>query len=87
MEINVFNQFILLMELVDVPILGKKYIWFSSDGFSRSRIDSILLPNDVVRKWKVSTKWMGDRDVSNHCPMWLMSSHQNWATKPLRFMN
>lgn len=30
---------------------------------------------------------MGDRDISDHCPIWLVSSNANWGPKPFRFNN
>jgi hypothetical protein len=38
-----FNQFVEEMELVDVPVLGKKFSWFSADGKAMSQIDRFLL--------------------------------------------
>ncbi|CAJ2652296.1 unnamed protein product [Trifolium pratense] len=37
-----FNRFVEEMEVVDVPVLGKKISWFSADGKSMSRIDRFL---------------------------------------------
>ncbi|XP_045791371.1 uncharacterized protein LOC123886076 [Trifolium pratense] len=34
-----FDQFINVMEVIDIPVLGKKFFWLSSDGSAMSRLD------------------------------------------------
>ncbi|GAU32122.1 hypothetical protein TSUD_218730 [Trifolium subterraneum] len=55
-----FNRFVEEMEEIDVPILGKKFSWFSTDG---------------------------DRDISDHCLVWLVSESKNWGPKPFKVIN
>jgi hypothetical protein len=31
--------------------------------------------------------WIGDRDISDHCPIWLTASANNWGPKPFRVIN
>jgi hypothetical protein len=45
-----FSQFIDAMELIDIPISGKKFSWFSSDGSSMSRLDRFLLSEGFIEK-------------------------------------
>lgn len=52
-EISGFNHFISEMDLVDIPVLGKRYTWFSGDGIAKSRLDRFLLTEDVITKWNV----------------------------------
>lgn len=42
------------MDVVDVPLLGKKFSWFSPDGNVMSRIDRILLFETLIDEWNVS---------------------------------
>jgi hypothetical protein len=49
-----FSRFVEVMEVIDVPVLGKKFTWFSSDGKSMSRIDSFLLSDGFIAKFGVS---------------------------------
>ncbi|GAU10126.1 hypothetical protein TSUD_423110, partial [Trifolium subterraneum] len=74
-----FNCFVEEMELIDVPVLGKKFTWFSADGNSMSRIDRFLLSDGFVTKYDITGQWIGDRDISDHCPVWLLSSSVNWG--------
>ncbi|XP_058762681.1 uncharacterized protein LOC131636055 [Vicia villosa] len=86
-EADLFSEFISKSELVDVPCKGKKFSWFSGDGKSKSRIDRFLLSSVVVNRWHVTGQLIGDRDVSDNCPIWIMVDHQNWGPKPFKFNN
>jgi exonuclease III len=82
-----FNHFVEDMELIDVPVMGKKFSWFSADGKSMSRIDRFLLSDGFISVQGISGQWIGDRDISDHCPIWLMSETLNWGPKPFRVLN
>jgi hypothetical protein len=75
------------MELIDVPVLGKKFSWFSADGKSMSRIDRFLLSDGFITSQGTAGQWIGDRDISDHCPIWLTTSSNNWGPKPFRVIN
>ncbi|PNX98502.1 cysteine-rich receptor-like protein kinase [Trifolium pratense] len=70
-----FNLFVDLMELIDIPIAGKKFTWFSSDGKSMSILDRFLLSEGFIDRGGISGQWIGDRDISDHCPIWLLYSY------------
>ncbi|XP_020237260.1 uncharacterized protein LOC109816599 [Cajanus cajan] len=38
-----FNSFVRDMELIDVPLVGKRFTWFRSDGSMMSRLDRVLV--------------------------------------------
>lgn len=86
-ELDEFSSFIQSMGVIDVPLLGKKFSWFNLDGSAMSRIDRFLLTEKLIDEWKVAAQWIGDRDISDHCPMWLKTSDENWGPKPFRFNN
>ncbi|XP_058732644.1 uncharacterized protein LOC131604201 [Vicia villosa] len=86
-ETELFAEFIHKSSLVDIPCKGKKFSWYSEDGKSMSRIDRILLSNAVVNRWEVIGQLIGDRDISDHCPIWIMSDKCNWGPKPFKFNN
>ncbi|MCI04523.1 hypothetical protein A2U01_0025570, partial [Trifolium medium] len=46
-----FNRFVEEMEVVDVPVLGKKFSWFSADGKAMSRLDRFLLSDGHHIAW------------------------------------
>lgn len=82
-EISSFNQFISEMELVDVPMLGKRYSWFSGDRRSKSGLDRSLLSEDAINNWNVAAQWVGDRDISDHCPFGLIVRSMTGDRSPL----
>ncbi|CAJ2667257.1 unnamed protein product [Trifolium pratense] len=86
-EVNFFREFVDDMELIDIPVLGKKFSWFSPDGIAMSRLDRFLLSEGFLKKNDVKGQWIGDRDISDHCPVWLLSSSCNWGPKPFRVIN
>ncbi|XP_058784973.1 uncharacterized protein LOC131659865 [Vicia villosa] len=79
-----FLEFINLSNLVDVPSKGKKFTWFGGDGKAGSRIDRFLVADNIVNKWGVVGQMVGNRDVSDHCPIWLISNKVNWGPKPFK---
>ncbi|MCI65761.1 cysteine-rich receptor-like protein kinase, partial [Trifolium medium] len=72
------------MEVVDVPVLGKKFTWFSADGKSMSRLDRFLLSDGFITTQGISGQWIGDRDISDHCPVWLSAEFNNLGPKPFK---
>ena len=82
-----FKAFIEDLELTDLPALGKKFTYFSSDGVTMSRIDRFLVSEGFIARWSLTSQWVGDRDISDHCMLWLISSRVNWGPKPFRFNN
>ncbi|XP_058775832.1 uncharacterized protein LOC131650119 [Vicia villosa] len=86
-EIMLFKDFIEEMELEDLPTIGGKFTWFKSNGKSMSRIDRFLLSDCFVDDWKVEGQYIGERDVSDHAPIWLKDNRKNWGPKPFKFNN
>ncbi|XP_058726467.1 uncharacterized protein LOC131597819 [Vicia villosa] len=84
---DLFSEFIDKSGLVDIPCKGKKFSWYSGDRKSMSRLDRFLLSNKVVERWGVVGQLIGDRDISDHCPIWLCRDNCNWGPKPFRFNN
>ncbi|XP_058741524.1 uncharacterized protein LOC131613903 [Vicia villosa] len=83
-EMEEFAKFIELLELVDLPIVGNKFSWISSNGNARSRLDRILLSEGIIESWKVVAQMSGKRDISDHRPIWIKSSNLNWGPKPFK---
>ncbi|XP_058726536.1 uncharacterized protein LOC131597893 [Vicia villosa] len=86
-DMELFSEFIDRSALVDIPCKGKKFSWFSEDGKSMSRIDHFIVSNKVVSRWEVMGQFIGDRDISDHCPIWILKDQRNWGPKPFKFNN
>ncbi|XP_058733267.1 uncharacterized protein LOC131604869 [Vicia villosa] len=41
----------------------------------------------MVNRWDVSGQMIGARDISDHCPIWIMTDQYNWGPKPFKFNN
>jgi hypothetical protein len=86
-EVVEFDQFLEDLELVDMPLLGRRFTWFHPNGVSMSRLDRILLSEDWLIKWTNPSVWALARDVSDHCPLVIRYNSEDWGPKPFRFNN
>ncbi|GKV35665.1 hypothetical protein SLEP1_g43906 [Rubroshorea leprosula] len=84
---RVFNEFIRDMELVDLPLIGRKFTWYKPNGEAMSRLDRFLMTEDWMSKWVNSKQWGLKRSISDHCPILLKSQHINWGPKPFKFFD
>lgn len=84
-EIIDFRYFIEENELIKVPCLGSKFSWFNSACTSMSILDRFLLSYNLISIWKVVGQYVGQRDMSNQCLIWLKVSDLNWGPKPFKF--
>ncbi|XP_058761431.1 uncharacterized protein LOC131634822 [Vicia villosa] len=75
------------MELVDLPTIGGKFTWFKSNGKAMSRLDRFLLSECFIEDKKVDGQYIGERDVSDHAPIWLKNNRKDWGPKPFKFNN
>ncbi|XP_057452691.1 uncharacterized protein LOC130744534 [Lotus japonicus] len=82
-----FNDFIHSMELVDVPMTGRRFTWFRPNGSAMSRLDRCLISLEWLALWPHSVQHILDRDISDHCPVVLKHLNQEWGPKPFRVLN
>lgn len=47
-----FNQFIEEMELIDLPLLGRKFTWYQPNGSAISRLDRFLVSESRLAQWE-----------------------------------
>ncbi|XP_028094700.1 uncharacterized protein LOC114294749 [Camellia sinensis] len=82
-----FCNFISCLELMDFPMLERKFTWCNSlEGERWSRLDRFLVgPEWLV--WFRFKLWGLHRFISNHCPIILIEDDRNWGPKPFRFIN
>jgi len=62
-----FNNFIERSELLDIPMIGRKFTWYKSDGSVKSRIDRVMISKDWLKIWPNSKHFVYSRSVSSHC--------------------
>ncbi|XP_058783058.1 uncharacterized protein LOC131657708 [Vicia villosa] len=86
-EWNAFADFIDDCNLIDVPCKGKRLSWYSGDGLSMSRLDWFLVDNSIVNKWGIVGQNICSRDISDHCPIWIIKDKEDWGPKPFKVNN
>ncbi|XP_058742075.1 uncharacterized protein LOC131614520 [Vicia villosa] len=72
------------MDLVDIPLMGNKFIWFNLDGSACSRLDRFLISDSLLDLWKVKGIMVGERSLSDHCPIWLAGNFVDRGPKPFK---
>ncbi|XP_058724480.1 uncharacterized protein LOC131595951 [Vicia villosa] len=86
-EMEEFANFIELMEVVDLPVLGNKFTWINSSGKAKSRLDRFLLSEGINNLWKIVAQVTGNRDISDHRPIWVKACNRDWGPKPFKVFN
>ncbi|XP_057452145.1 uncharacterized protein LOC130743952 [Lotus japonicus] len=86
-EMQEFNLFIADLELLDLPLAGRRFTWRRPNNSARSRIDRFLVTNDWCLTWPHCSQLALNRDVSDHCPILLRQFFQDWGPKPFKVLN
>lgn len=86
-EMEDFNSFINHVELLDISSRGRRFTWFRPNDTSMSRLDRFLLSHEWLSCWPDCTQLVLERTFSDHCPILLKYSTQNWGPKPFRSLN
>ncbi|GKV27391.1 hypothetical protein SLEP1_g36564 [Rubroshorea leprosula] len=86
-EMREFDDFILNTGLIDLPLAGRKYTWYNSNGQYMSRIDRFLMSEEWILNWSDVKQWGLSRSVSDHCPILLKNESIDWGPKPFKFFN
>ncbi|KAL8502134.1 hypothetical protein ACS0TY_021304 [Phlomoides rotata] len=66
-DVEAFDNFIMDAGLIDLPLHGRSYTWYRSDGSCKSRLDRFLINNEWISKWPSSHQVGLKRSLSNHC--------------------
>ncbi|XP_019415283.1 PREDICTED: uncharacterized protein LOC109326834 [Lupinus angustifolius] len=81
-----FNEWIRLMELIELPLIGMKFTWIHPSG-SMSRLDRILLSAKWLEKWPDASQWALSRSFTDHCSLILNYSSLSLGPLLLKFNN
>lgn len=82
-----FSCFIDTSGLINISCKGIRFSWYSGDGISKSRLDHFLVSNIIVDRWGVVGQLIDQRDISNHCLLWLQANSEDSGPKPFKFNN
>ncbi|KAL8552530.1 hypothetical protein ACS0TY_001277 [Phlomoides rotata] len=50
-EMARFNNFIEGCDLVEIPLVGRKFTWYRPDGTCKSKLDRLLVNSNWLKKW------------------------------------
>ncbi|KAK7281208.1 hypothetical protein RIF29_08984 [Crotalaria pallida] len=84
---RLFNSWIDEMELVDLPLIGRRFTYYQAGGVAMSRIDRIMVSNEWLSYWPSTSQWAIPREFSDHCPILLKYQKPASGPKPFRLNN
>lgn len=67
--------------------MGKRFSWYSGGRKYKIWLDRFLLSPRIVSDWGVVGKFIGLRDIFDHCPVWLVTGRGDWGPKLFKFNN
>ncbi|GKU94307.1 hypothetical protein SLEP1_g7822 [Rubroshorea leprosula] len=73
--------------IFDLPLRGRKFTQFKYDGTVMSRLDRFLVFTGFLIKCSDLIQKGLRRDISDRCPIMLMSSSKDWGPKPFRSLD
>lgn len=86
-ERRFFYEFIDNNNLIDLPLLRRKFSCYKPDGSAMSRKDRFLLSEGWHHHWGNLLQWACKRSVSDHCPLILKEGESDWGPKPFRVLD
>ncbi|XP_058777029.1 uncharacterized protein LOC131651377 [Vicia villosa] len=86
-EASEFNDFIELMEVEDLPTGERIFSWCRGGMKVMSRIDRFLLSVGFIELISAESQEIGEKDISDHSPVWLKCNKTNWGPKPFRSLD
>lgn len=87
MESNEFNEFIVMVDLVDVPLIGSRFTWSNKEGSIKSRLDKFMLSEGLIDSWKIVGPKVGDMDIFDHSLIWPQKMTRIGVPNPLESTN
>ncbi|XP_019447347.1 PREDICTED: uncharacterized protein LOC109350578 [Lupinus angustifolius] len=70
-ESVLFNSWIIDMDVIDLPFIGKSFTTYRAGGSCMSRLVRILLSGQWTDKWPEASQWAIPRSFYGHCPVLL----------------
>ncbi|XP_058776293.1 uncharacterized protein LOC131650609 [Vicia villosa] len=80
-----FKRFIEDMNLLDILFIGGRFTWYKGNGTAMSHLDRFLISNKMIDDWRIIDQRVGERDISDHCHIWLNMGKLDQGPKPFRF--
>ncbi|KAL5709789.1 hypothetical protein ACHQM5_020434 [Ranunculus cassubicifolius] len=81
-----FSEFVENNELVDLPMVGRKYTWARGGrSLSMSRLDRFVVSSEWVTLYSHPIVASIPKPISDHCPILLDCEKISGGPKPFRF--
>lgn len=82
-----FSKFCNNMELVDLPMIGRKFTWTNYQHQAiHSRLDRFLISQSWLDRFKI-IQWSLPRPISDHSLVVLLDDDRDWGPRPFRFLD
>ncbi|XP_058198544.1 uncharacterized protein LOC131314067 [Rhododendron vialii] len=82
-----FSEFCFNMELMDLPMIGRKFTWTNYQNHAfHSRLDRFLVSQQWLERFKI-LPWGLPRPLSDHCPIVIQDDSRDWGPRPFRFLD
>ncbi|KAK2657881.1 hypothetical protein Ddye_010933 [Dipteronia dyeriana] len=87
-SIRSFNEFILRAKVIDIPLHGLKFTWSNNrDVESWARLDIFLISPNFLSWFPSLVQRRHNKSVSDHNPISIGDSVDDWGPKSFRFFN
>ncbi|KAL8510060.1 hypothetical protein ACS0TY_017040 [Phlomoides rotata] len=82
-----FNRFVSDNDLVDLPLLRRRYTWYKDNGGRCSRIDRFLISAGWCKRWPNAKQIGLKRTISDHAPILLdVNEKEYWGPVPFKMV-
>ncbi|XP_071718070.1 uncharacterized protein [Rutidosis leptorrhynchoides] len=82
-----FNNFIENMQLIEAPLIGRKFTRISDDGLKLSKLDRFLVSESFLQSWGDVSMISLDRGTSDHCPIFLRDKQIDFEPIPFKIFD
>ena len=69
---------------MELPLVGKKFTWYKSDGSAKSILDRFLVSLEWLQRWPTSKQYVLQREVFDHCAIVAKSWAKDWGPRPFK---
>ena len=83
-KLTEFNDWLVVMEVDDIPCVGKPFTWVRPNGSCKSKLDKVLVSDGCLSKWPHRSQFNLERNYSDHCPIIMNCKSIDWSPKPFK---
>nr|GEW91937.1 RNA-directed DNA polymerase, eukaryota [Tanacetum cinerariifolium] len=84
---NIFNNFISMAGLIDLPLGGYSFTWTHKSASKMSKLDRFLISEGLLVLFHQLTGLCVDKHLSDHCPIIMHESNMDYGPSPFRLFH